>query len=284
MGPKTVALYRRNINRTQFPSLLTFLLVTKSKKIHDKRMRRTGWAFFLGGLLFLIGFFLGKGPSKKETTCLETEDPFFQKAQQCLRENRAEEAFLFLNRFIDERQIHCPETHFQLGQLSVKRDPILSIYHFQQYLLQAPNGVRSKLVLQLIETAKKEFSRSLPLSNRTLETPEFLQLTESFQRMREENAQLKKQLAQARFSQTPAHERFGENVTPVALEEMQQDRWYVVQHEDSLSKISSKMYGTAVQWHRIYEANRAILPSANSLKIGMKLRIPAWTPKAKQKP
>ena len=35
------------------------------------------------------------------------------------------------------------------------------------------------------------------------------------------------------------------------------------------------MYGSAVKWKLIYEANRDILPSANSLKIGMKLRIPA---------
>lgn len=246
-------------------------------------MQRTGWLFFFGSIFFLLGM-LGKYPNKKETAWLETEDPLFQKAQQCLRENRAEEAFSLLHRLLDERQVHCPETHFQLGQLSVKRDPISSIYHFQQYLLQAPNGIRSKLVLQWIETAKKEFSRSLPLTNRTTETPEFLQLTESFQRIREENTQLKKQLAQARFSQTPAREPSGGNVTPVSSEETQHDRWYVVQHEDSLSKISSKLYGTAVKWHLIYEANREILPSANSLKVGMKLRIPAWTPKDKQKP
>ena len=63
-------------------------------------------------------------------------------------------------------------------------------------------------------------------------------------------------------------------VAPVISDSSTKERFYTVQNEDSLSKISLKMYGSAVKWNIIYEANRDVLPSANSLKIGMKLRIP----------
>ena len=94
--------------------------------------------------------------------------------------------------------------------------------------------------------------------------------------MPEENARLKAQLAQTRLSYAPAKEAVKNTVVSATTpSEVSRERTYVVQYDDSLSKISLKMYGSAVKWRIIYEANRDILPSANSLKIGMKLRIPA---------
>ena len=206
----------------------------------------------------------------------EIEEPLFLEAQQYLRTDRVDEAFQLLNRLVEKRKAPCPETHFQLGQLSVKSDPIGAIYHFQRYLSQTTDGVRSKIAMQLIETAKKEFARTLPLGNRTAETPEYIRLTEVLKQMREENTRLKEQLAQTRLSYTPAKEAIKNTaVLPTTPSEAFRERTYVVQYEDSLSKISLKMYGSAVKRKLIYEANRDILPSANSLKIGMKLRIPA---------
>ena len=227
------------------------------------------WIVTGGLLLFLLWF----GRSQRELS--EIEEPLFLEAQQRLRENRTGEAFKLLQRFAEERRAPCPETHFQLGQLSIKSDPIDAIYHFQRYLSQTTDGVRSKPAMQLIETAKKEFARTLPLGNRTAETPEHVRLTEVLKQMREENALLKAQLAQARLSYAPAKEPMQGIVLPTTPSEASRERIYVVQYDDSLSKISLKMYGSAVKWRIIYEANRDVLPSANSLKIGMKLRIPA---------
>ena len=226
-------------------------------------------AIAIGCVLFVFG----SKHSKQDLP--ETEEPLFRQAQQCLRENRADEAFRLLQQLTEERR-PLPETHFQLGQLSVKSDPIGAIYHFQRYLSQTTDGARSKIAIQLIETAKKEFARTLPLGNRTAETPEYIRLTEVLKQMREENARLKAQLAQTRLSYAPAKEAMKNTVVSTATpSEASRERTYVVQHDDSLSKISLKMYGSAVKWRLIYEANRDILPSANSLKIGMKLRIPA---------
>lgn len=206
----------------------------------------------------------------------EVKDSLYLSAQRCLSENRGEDAFKIFSRLCTQRPDYCPETHFELGQLylSLKKDPIFAIYHFRQYLIQEPEGKRVHLVLQMIETAKKEFSRTLPLNDRYSETPEYLNLIEVLKQVRSENAHLKTQLAQLRLSKEEAHQSVDEVVVPARSDENHRERTYTVQNEDSLSKISLKMYGSAVKWNIIYEANRDILPSANSLKIGMKLRIP----------
>ena len=41
-----------------------------------------------------------------------------------------------------------------------------------------------------------------------------------------------------------------------------------------MSKISEKFYGTANRWNDIYQANRDILSSARSLRVGQELLIP----------
>ena len=229
-------------------------------------------------LLWLICLSILLGGCKKDRGVVaELEESLYQKGQQCLKENRAEEAFKLFNRLIAQRKDFSPNTHFELGQLylSVQKDPVFAIYHFRQYLIQEPEGKRVHLVLQMIETAKKEFARTLPLNDRYSESPEYLNLIEVLKQVRAENNRLKTELLRLRTSQTKAVAMTGETVAPVAPTSFTEERIYTVQNEDSLSKISLKMYGSAVKWNIIFEANRDVLPSANSLKIGMKLRIPS---------
>jgi hypothetical protein len=53
-----------------------------------------------------------------------------------------------------------------------------------------------------------------------------------------------------------------------------EDTFYTVQPGDTLSGVASKTLGSARKFEAIYEANRDILATPNSLQIGMKLRIP----------
>lgn len=228
-------------------------------------------------LLIVCINFLLNGCKNDRDVVAELEEPLYQKGQQCLRENRADEAFKLFNRLIAQRKDFSPNTHFELGQLylSVQKDPIFAIYHFRQYLIQEPEGKRVHLVLQMIETAKKEFARTLPMNDRYSESPEYLNLIEVLKQVRSENNRLKTELMRSRTSQKKAVAITGETVAPVESSNVfTEERTYIVQNEDSLSKISLKMYGSAVKWNLIFEANRDVLPSANSLKIGMKLRIP----------
>ena len=52
---------------------------------------------------------------------------------------------------------------------------------------------------------------------------------------------------------------------------------YTVKKNDSLWSISSKVYGRATKWRRIYDANRDQLKSPDQLHAGMVLKIPHGT-------
>lgn len=60
--------------------------------------------------------------------------------------------------------------------------------------------------------------------------------------------------------------------TPVS--EPAVEEFYTVQSGDTLSAVASKTLGSARKYEEIYEANRDLLATPNSLRIGMKLRIP----------
>ncbi len=49
---------------------------------------------------------------------------------------------------------------------------------------------------------------------------------------------------------------------------------YVIQKNDTLQKISKKVYGTYKKWYQIYEANKDILTDPNRIKPGLTIRIP----------
>ena len=54
-----------------------------------------------------------------------------------------------------------------------------------------------------------------------------------------------------------------------------QQRTYMVQAGDSLSKISKELYGNASEYMKIFEANRDILSDPNKISPGQTLKIPA---------
>jgi nucleoid-associated protein YgaU len=47
-----------------------------------------------------------------------------------------------------------------------------------------------------------------------------------------------------------------------------------VQSGDTLTSIADRFYNDAGQWRAIYDANRDQLTSADSLRVGMTIRIP----------
>jgi len=49
---------------------------------------------------------------------------------------------------------------------------------------------------------------------------------------------------------------------------------YTVVSGDNLSRIAQMFYGRATLWRRIYDANRDVLDTPDSLQVGMKLTIP----------
>ena len=54
-----------------------------------------------------------------------------------------------------------------------------------------------------------------------------------------------------------------------------ESKFYTVKSGDNLSKISKAFYGVAIQYNKIFEANRPLLKDADDIFPGQVLRIPA---------
>ena len=72
--------------------------------------------------------------------------------------------------------------------------------------------------------------------------------------------------APATPAEAPAAEQNGGNV---------QSQTYTVQKDDTLQKISKKVFGYYGKWYKIYEANKDKINNPNILKPGTVLTIPA---------
>lgn len=246
-------------------------------------------------LLLTLGLMAGCG--RGDGYALNEEDePSFRRGESLLRENRQDEALLAFENVVDHRR-DCPESHLELGRIYMDhvKDPLSAIYHFRKYLELQPDSDTAKQVSELIETAKKDFARSLP-GDPFGESIDRVDLLEQLRKLRAENEQLRKnaatlqnqlqrvsaQLAAARHTpvpvivQQPVNTASPTSTTPAAAPSRPANvpPTYTVQPGDSLSKISQAVYGTSSRWRAIYEANQDQLKNPHDLKVGMVLKVP----------
>jgi len=59
----------------------------------------------------------------------------------------------------------------------------------------------------------------------------------------------------------------------VPVESDQMD-YYVIESGDTLSKLSKKYYGDAMQYDKIFQANREVIQDPDLIFVGQKIRIP----------
>lgn len=62
--------------------------------------------------------------------------------------------------------------------------------------------------------------------------------------------------------------------TRTTIPQVETPRFHIVVEGDSLSRISTRYFGTANRWQEIYEANREVLSAENVLRPGQRLNIP----------
>lgn len=241
-------------------------------------------------LLFLS--FLIAGCIQQGDVIEEKDHPAFERGKSLLKVGKNKEAldeFLAVTRRLTE----SPQSHLECGRLLLsvdsRKDPVAAIYHFRRYLLLEPNSRESSKVEQLIVTAEREILRKLP-------GEPYGDYLDSL-KLKEENDRLKRELADLRArvgipeSQTtppPASPATQVNkpapvlavpgntppVQPTRPSGPTQMQTYVVQSGDSLYAISRKFYGDSSHIDLIFEANRDVMRSKNSLSVGQKLRIP----------
>lgn len=156
-------------------------------------------------LLFLglLGAWLAAGcrGGNAEPAAVEVDEYYFRQGQQQIKQDRPQEALASFLKVIEKRgERSSAESHLEAGLLYLKhsKDPIEAYHHFRQYLAQqGPNSQQATRVRELIDTAKKEFARTLPgqpLENQA-QRMDFLEQVEKLQR---ENQDLRSEIAALR--------------------------------------------------------------------------------------
>ncbi len=236
---------------------------------------RCGWFALCCALL------VGCGPS--HPVFEETDEPDYLQGKRLLRQGEDEQALLSFLKVIDSRT-DSPESHLEAGLLYLDEmnQPVLAIYHFMKFLELRPEARQAPEVEGLIDTAKKEFARTLPgqpFENRERQT-DLLQVVE---RLRAENNRLKADLTRLERTNRELRRRLGEgresgtgNPTGTASDSGGgQEAVYVVRPGDTLTSIARSLYGNSARWEDIFAANRDLLRSPNDLRVGQELQIPA---------
>ncbi len=212
----------------------------------------------------------------------ETDEPDYQRGKRLLRQGEPDQALLAFLRVID-RRTDSPESHLEVGLIYLEdmNQPVLAIYHFMKFLELRPDARQAPEVENLIDTAKKEFARTLP--GRPFEDRiERIDTLELVERLRRENNSLKARIAVLERENRDLRERIGGIRSSDGPRENDPERSegdrpavYVVRPGDTLSSISRAVFGDSARWEEIFQANRDLLRSPNDLRVGQELRVPS---------
>lgn len=156
------------------------------------------FALFLG----LLGIWLAAGcrGGNADPVAAEIDEPYYRQGQQQVKQGRTQEALASYLKVIEKRgEQASAESHLEAGLIYLQhsKDPVEAYHHFKQYLAQQPNSRQAAHVRELIDTAKKDFARTLPgqpLENQA-QRMDFLDQIEKLQR---ENQDLRAEIATLR--------------------------------------------------------------------------------------
>ncbi len=158
-------------------------------------------------LLVITGWvgLTGCQPNENLPFASEVDEPHYRRGTQLLRGGRSQEALEAFLKVIEKRGGDAPESHLECGILYLQhlKDPVAAIYHFRKYLALRPTSPQAARTRELIDTATKEFARTLPAAPFEGQV-EKLDLMETVERLQKENYQLKEQIAQMRGLPVPA--------------------------------------------------------------------------------
>lgn len=129
----------------------------------------------------------------------ETDEPGYRQGKQLVKQDRTQEALACYLKLIAKRGDSAPESHLETGIIYLQniKDPLAAIYHFRKYLELQPNSRQAVYVKGLVDTAKREFARTLPaqpIENQA----ERLDNLDQIDRLQRENELLKAELASVR--------------------------------------------------------------------------------------
>jgi tetratricopeptide (TPR) repeat protein len=160
-----------------------------------------------------VWFFAGCGRGDAPLQLAEPEEPFYQQGMVLKRQGRNAEALLSFLKVIEKRGQSAPESHLEAGLifLTHSKDFIEAIHHFEAYLSLQPNSGEARRVRELVNTAKREFARTLPA--RPAEDHVYREAAAELDQLRRENEELRAQIATLRGGGAAPVPRSGRGVS-----------------------------------------------------------------------
>jgi LysM repeat protein len=148
----------------------------------------------LRSICLIIGASIGlvgcNQATKQEVQADNSSNTYYKQAQEDLDNNKPDAAVVDYEAALAANP-NLPGAQYQLGILYAEKlqDPVLSIYHYRQYLVLSPNGEHAVNAKEAIEKEGKVFATSQPNSSS--------QNADEISKLRSENEALKKQAADA---------------------------------------------------------------------------------------
>ena len=153
-----------------------------------------------------------------------------------------------------------------------KPDYISSIFHYKRYLELRPDSEKAEFINEQIQKVQ------IALANAILTQSGAVQAIEELKQLRQENAELKRQLAaQPKSTTEPAQQKSVTQSVPKSAKPFSSiqttHQVYTVVAGDNLTKIANKFYGDG-DYEGIYQANKDRMKSPGDLRVGQTLLIP----------
>ena len=166
---------------------------------------------FLALAALLLG--AGCGGNDNLPFTAETDDAIYQQGKQLQRQGRNPEALSAFLKVIERRgEQNAPESHLEVGLLLQRQDPLAAIYHFRKYRELLPNSKEAPKVRGLIDSATREFARTLPAHPEENQAA-WLDLRGQIERLQRENDELKDRLDTRRGAAPPSFVRLSQTTT-----------------------------------------------------------------------
>ncbi len=241
---------------------------------------------FLFLLLAVSGLFSACGGSPERLDRRDERDPLIIRGDARKRAGDISGAIELYQQALDRKpQLALAHLKLAVEYDESKQDYLRAIYHYSRYLELRPRAQKNELVEELIRMAHVSYLASLPNP-----PPGAIERIAMLER---ENDRLKRQVeelgnrlriasgrpATAERTDTasptrPAPAVASPTARPQAAPARAEATTYRVQRGDTLSRIAANLYNDSSAWNKIYEANRDILPTPNSLREGQTLKIP----------
>ncbi len=210
----------------------------------------------------------------------EERDPLVKTGQAYMDKQLWNEAEQALKEALDNDPMMArPHLDLALIYQQYKPNYIHSIYHYDRYLELRPESEKA----EFINEQKAKLQQAVA-NNIIKDSPQVKQVLDELDRLRNENAALKKQLSDDSTEEKSASAPSQEQPSPTtsvagAVKEPAQNtashQIYHVVAGDTLTKIATQFYGDSAKWDILFEANKDTLPSPGALRVGQTLVIPA---------